>query len=304
MKYDFSGYATKNDLKCVDGRIIRRDAFKGNDGSTVPLVWQHLHDDPSNVLGHAILENREDGVYAYGTFNDTEQGRNAKALVKHGDITAMSIFANQLMQNGSDVVHGVIREVSLVLSGANPGARIENLSFAHDGLEEVMEEEAIVFADQPLSMMHSYEKPELSEINQNGIAHAADEESEKEMADGTDEKTIQDVVDSMTEEQKNVMYFLIGQAMEDAGEDAEEDDELAQSDEGMDDFMKYNVFDGTADDEQILSHDAMTAIIEDAKMYGTLKESFLKHGIDNLDVLFPEAKAVTPTPDMITRPQE
>lgn len=305
MKYDFSGYATKNDLKCADGRVIRRDAFKDNDGSQVPLVWQHLHDDPTNVLGHAILENREDGVYAYGTFNDTEQGQHAKQLVKHGDITSMSIFANQLMQNGSDVVHGVIREVSLVLSGANPGARIENLSFAHNGIAEIVEEEAFVYADQPLKTISHASNYGINYVNQNGMYHANSENGSK--SGSSNEKTVEDVWNSMTEEQQNVAAFLVGQALEDAGEEVDVDEnevEVKQSDDMEDNIMKHNVFSANLEEDNTLSHDAMKAIIEDAQRDGSLKNAFLEHGITNIDTLFPEAKAVAPTPDMITRQME
>lgn len=293
MKCDFSGYATKNDLKCSDGRIIRRDAFKVNDGSRVPLVWQHMHDDPTNVLGHAVLENREDGVYAYGTFNETEQGQNAKELVKHGDITAMSIYANQLKQNGVNVMHGVIREVSLVLSGANPGARIENLSFAHsDGTEEIIDEEAIIHSDQPLKIGLGFDR--FENVDKDPLISHADDE------DSSDDKTVQDVIDSMTQEQKDVLYYLVGSA----AESDETDEEMEQSDDMEDNFMRHNIFIDDEGDENTLSHDEMKAIIENAQRDGSLKNAFLEHGITNIDTLFPEAKAVTPTPDMITRQME
>ena len=186
MKFDFSGYATKNDLTCADGRVIRHNAFKDNDGQTVPLVWQHLHNEPGNVLGHAVLENREDGVYTYCKFNSTPAGENAKLLVQHGDITAMSIYANKLVQKGSNVIHGAIREVSLVLSGANPGALIDNLSIAHsDGSSNEVDDEAIIYTG--LSLSHTDLEHKVEETDsQNGS------------------KTVQDVFDSMNEEQKNV----------------------------------------------------------------------------------------------------
>lgn len=301
-KYDFSGYATKNDLRCSDGRIIRRDAFKVNDGTRVPLVWSHQHDDPFAVIGHADLENREDGVYAYGSFNDSEAGRHAKTLIQHGDICAMSIFANQLSQRGSDVIHGVIREVSLVLAGANPGAFIENNSITHsDGMEEILEDQATIYSDQPISLSHSDEdeEEEIEEVEET----EEDDEEEEEVsdhishADGED-KTVQDVIDSMTEEQKNVLYYLVGEA---ANGDFE--DEVAQSDDLEDNSMRHSIFD-TDTEETTLSHDELTAIFDDAKRMGSAKEAFLAHGIEDIDILFPEAKAVSPTPDMITRPME
>ncbi len=304
MNYDFSGYATKNDLKCSDGRTIRKDAFKDNDGSVVPLVWQHLHDDPSNVLGHAQLENRDDGVYAYCSFNESEQAKNAKILVKHGDISSMSIFANRLTQRGNDVLHGVIREVSLVLAGANPGARIENLSFQHsDGTWESVEEEATIYSDSPLSVI-------AHEDVQNGSKSSdeTDDEKEKEEKVADDnEKTVQDIIDSMTEEQKNVLYFLVGQAVEDSKSDAntkesieedETDEELSQS-EGYD--MKYNVFDSD-NNETTLAHDELNSYIEEARNGSKkLGDVFLAHGVTDIDMLFPEAQMVSPTPDMISR---
>lgn len=301
MDFDFSGYATKNDLKCADGRIIRHNAFKVNDGAKVPLVWQHLHDNPENVLGHAVLENREDGVYAYGYFNDSEQAKHAKVLVKHGDIDSMSIYANKLVQKGADVLHGVIREVSLVIAGANPGARIENLSFEHsDGSFETDVEEACVYTGSPLSFEKFIEHADDKEKTQN----------ESEEAMGDEERTVQDVVDSMTEEQKNVLYFLVGQAMEDQEvideEDEEEEEELAQDafDEEGEDYMKHNVFDTTSTEEdETLQHDIMSAIA-DAKRNSDLKTAFIAHGIENISVLMPEAKLVGENPALISRPMD
>lgn len=305
MKCDFSGYATKNDLKCADGRVIRHNAFKDNDGSKVPLVWQHLHDDPVNVLGHAVLENRADGVYAYCSFNETEQAKHAKTLVKHGDIDSMSIYANKLVQHGSDVLHGVIREVSLVLAGANPGARIQNVSLEHsDGSHEEIIEEAVIHGgfnfDIEDELSHAADEEEKkTEENQNG--------SEEEVADG--EKTIQDVVDSMTEEQKQVLYFLVGQAAEDQEVEDEDydEEELAQGAfyENEGEFMKHNVFDNDFDSEETeaLQHDIMAAI-DDAKRNGDLKSAFIQHGIENIDVLMPEAKLIGDNPALISRPMD
>lgn len=287
MKYDFCGYVTKNNVRCADGRIIRQDAFKGNDGQTVPMVWQHQHDEPTNVLGHVLLENREDGVYGYGVFNDTKQGQVSKDLVKHGDITSMSIYANGLVQSGDNVTHGIIREVSLVMAGANPEAKIENIAFAHsDGMVDISEEEAVMHFYDDLELVHtdtyeSEEKPEL--------IHADKVEKSE------DDETIQDVIDTMNDKQKNAMYFLIAQAIE----DETEIDDSEDSEEGEE--MKHNIFDSETEENDVLSHDAMMAVIDDAKRCGSMREAFMQHGITSIDVLYPEAKTVTPEPDMITR---
>ena len=293
-KYDFGGYATKNDLTCTDGRTIRKDAFKDNNGITVPLVWQHLHDSPDNILGHAVLENRDDGVYAYCKFNDTPAGKNGKILVRHGDIRSLSIYANKLVQQGGNVIHGAIREVSLVLTGANPGAVIDNLSFAHsDGSETTVEDEAIIFADVNLD-----ENPELQH------ADTAVGES-KVQEDKVAEKTVGDVINSMSEEQKNAMYAVIAEVIDGTNED---DDEIEQSDK--DENMKFNVFDGSAGDSQrtTLSHADFDAIVTSAKKSGSFKEAFMAHagtyGIDNIEYLFPDAQAVTNEPTFITRRME
>ena len=284
-KYDFSGWATKNDLRCSDGRIIRRDAFKDNDGQTVPLVWNHQHDDPLNVLGHALLENRKEGVYAYCTFNDTPAGKNAKMLVEHGDVSALSIYANRLKQNQGNVTHGVIREVSLVLAGANPGAFIDSI-LRHG---ESSDDEAVIYTGEELSLEHG--------------------EKEDNMENGN-KKTIQDVVDSMTEEQRNVMYALIGQALEDVkhSDDAEEHEELKENKkEGEDEEMKHNVFENQNENKvkDTLTHAEEAAILADAKRYGSLKESVLQHketfGIENIDMLFPDYKNMNVPPEFIKR---
>ena len=283
-KYDFSGWATKNDLKCSDGRIIRRDAFKDNDGQTVPLVWSHQHNDPLNVLGHALLENRAEGVYAYCTFNDTPAGNNAKMLVEHGDVSALSIYANRLKQDQGNVTHGVIREVSLVLAGANPGAFIDSI-MRHG---ESSDEEAVIYTGENLSLEHG--------------------EKEDNMENGN-EKTIKDVVDSMTEEQRNVMYALIGQALEDAkhSDDAEEHEQKNKNEEGDENEMKHNVFDNQNKNnaKDTLTHAEMTAILTDAKRYGSLKESVLQHketfGIENINMLFPDYKNMNVPPEFIKR---
>lgn len=288
MGYDFSGYATKNDLTCGDGRIIRKDAFKDCDGKTVPLVWHHIHNDPMNVLGHADLENRNDGVYAYCSFNDTPQGQNAKSLVQHGDITSMSIYANKLQQQGSNVIHGIIREVSLVLAGANPGATIDPLSIAHeDGTSTELEDEAIIYTGE---LFHADDSDDSD-----------DEDEEKDMPK-PNEKTVQDVIDSMTDEQKNVMYYMVGVALK--GEGADEDDESAEhSDDGGND-MHRNIFDNSDEGTETLSHDAMNEILAEAPRVGNLKDAFLEHGIENLEVLLPDYKNLDNTPTWIKRETE
>lgn len=283
-KYDFSGWATKNNLRCSDGRTILKDAFKHNDGQTVPLVWNHQHNDPLNVLGHALLENRESGVYAYCTFNDTEAGKNAKMLVEHGDVTALSIYANQLRQKGGNVEHGVIREVSLVLAGANPGAFIDSI-LRHG---EASDEEGVIYTGEMLVLAHADEEPK-EEMK----------EEDKEVKDNK-EKTVQDVVDSMTEEQRNVMYALIGQALE--GKNVEH----SNIENGGEDEMKHNVFDNenVKENNDVLTHAEEEAILRDAKRYGSLRESCLQHGITNIDAagyLFPEFKNTNREPEFIQR---
>lgn len=203
-KFDFSGWVTKNNLKCSDGRTILKDAFKANDGQTVPLVWNHQHNDPLNVLGHALLENRKDGVYAYCTFNDTESGRNAKLLVEHGDISALSIFANQLKQQGMNVIHGAIREVSLVLAGANPGAFIDSI-LSHG---EESDEEAIIYTGESISLYHSSDKNNNEKEKEN-----MDEDNGKNKKEEKEE-TVGDVFNTLTEKQKTVVYAMIGEALE------------------------------------------------------------------------------------------
>ena len=296
MKYDFSGWATKNNIKCSDGRTILRDAFKHNDGQTVPLVWNHQHNESANVLGHAVLENREEGVYAYCTFNDTEAGKNAKLLVEHGDVTALSIYANQLKQNGSNVMHGTIREVSLVLAGANPGAFIDSI-IRHG---EFCEDEAVIYTGENLSLEHADQKPSDKD----------DKAGEDDKGDGkvedNKEKTIKDVVDSMSEEQKNVLYALVGQALEGKEMAQSAIEENNNIEDGGEQEMKHNVFEGKETDKKdVLSHDAMETILKDAKRYGSLKESFLAHandyGIKDIEWLFPDAKNVNMPPDFIKR---
>lgn len=292
-QFDFCGWATKNDLQCSDGRIIRKDAFKHNDGETVPLVWNHDHTDPYRVIGHAKLQNRPEGVYAYGKFNDTDLGQTAKIYVEHGDITHMSIYANQLQQQGPNVLHGAIREVSLVLAGANPGAYIESV-IKHG---EESEDEAIVFTGEDITLYHSEDE---SKSEDNTLEHVDEKKEDNNMAEDTKkpegEKTIGDVFNTLTDEQKDAVYAIIGEIIDDNENDEEGDAE----------DMKHNVFDQTEDtQENTLSHDAMNTIIGDAKRYGSLKDSFLVHaqeyGIENIDYLFPEAKSLNNPPDFIKR---
>lgn len=330
MEYDFSGYATRNDIKCSDGRIIRQDAFKECDHKKVPLVWQHDHMTPDNVLGHAMLENREDGVYAYGTFNNTPSGQNAKECVINGDVNALSIYANKLRQNGSNVIHGAIREVSLVLAGANPGAYIDTV-LVHDYDDE---EEAEICFNEPIS-----------------LAHAEDETKDKTVEENNNEETVQDVIDSMNEKQKNVLYALVGMAAEDGGEvqHAETDDSeetvqdvidsmnekqknvlyalVGMASEGTGDIdddnvegdedMKHNVFETDTYDNTLAHAEAFDEILRDAKRFGSLKESAIQHGYEDLETsdvlahadygitdinyLFPDYKNVTNTPGFVSR---
>lgn len=286
MKYDFSGWATRNNLKCSDGRVILKDAFKSNDGETVPLVWNHQHNDAFNVLGHALLENRDSGVYAYCTFNDTESGRNAKLLVEHGDVSALSIYANKLKQQGSNVLHGEIREVSLVLAGANPGAFIDSV-ISHG---EISDEEAIIYTDEYICLKHSDD--------------AEDEKTEKENSNmekkkNENEETVEEVFNTLTEKQKKVVYALIGQALEDAkGGDEEDEDE----DEDGGNNMKHNIFDNDESYQgDVISHAEMTAVINDAKRYGSMKDSAIAHGIEDIEYLFPDAHNLNTPPEFIKR---
>ena len=290
MEYDFSGWATKANLKCSDGRTIMKDAFKENDGKQVPLVWNHQHDDPDNVLGHALLENRDEGVYAYCKFNESESGKTAKLLVQHGDVNALSIYANQLKQNMNNVLHGNIREVSLVLAGANPGASIDSI-IMHG---EESDEEAIIYTGEELALSHADSSKRKDD---NKEPDKKEDKIEEKKTD--DEKTVGDVIESMTEEQQNVMYALIAQALE------EKDDKDNKDSEGGNKNMKHNVFDQDEKKENVLSHSDMETIISDAKRYGSLKESFLAHaqdyGIKNIDYLFSEANSLNTTPEFIKR---
>ena len=282
-KFDFSGWATKANLKCSDGRTIMKDAFKDNDGKSVPLVWNHQHNDPTNVLGHALLQNRDEGVYAYCTFNDSEAGKTGKLLVQHGDVCALSIWANQLKQNLNNVVHGNIREVSLVLAGANPGAFIDSI-IMHG---EESDEDAIIYTGEDIVLSHSNESEDkkMDETNKN--------------VETNKEETVADVFNTLSEKQKNVVYAIIGQALEEGEESDNEESEGGNE-------MKHNVFDQTEEKKNdVLSHDAMNAIISDGKRFGSLKESFLAHadeyGIKQIDYLFPEAESLNNPPEFIKR---
>lgn len=294
-KPDFGGWATRANLRCSDGRVILRDAFKDNDKGIVPLVWNHQNNDPDNVLGHALLENREDGVYAYGFFNDNPKSQRAKNLVKHGDICSLSIFANQLKQDGSAVRHGRIIEVSLVTAGANPGAFIDDI-MAHSGDSEA--EGAIMFSGE-----------EGLDLNTE-LSHADTEETTMPENKAMDDETIADVIKTMNDKQRKVLNYMVGEALSQS-DDIDDDDEgeAAQSDDtgetfdGEDKIMKHNVFDDatSTNDKDTLTHSEMTAILNDAKRYGSVKESALQHGIEQVDWLFPEPKTQQATPEFITR---
>lgn len=348
---DFSGYATKANLKCSDGRTIAPDAFKHQDKLTVPLVWAHTHNQPENVLGHAVLENREDGVYCKAYFNDTEKGRSSKILVQHGDITQLSIYANRLVERSKTVIHGMIREVSLVLAGANPGAQIDFVNFAHsDGSIEVLEDEAVIYTG--LSLEHGEEDDNSEE---NSEDENSEEENDEEVSHADEERSVQDVLDTFNEEQKNVVYYMLGKALK--GNSAEHSDnsdenlehssedvknvyeafsdeqrdvvhfmigealshaqtEAANADDQEGNQMKHNVFEngaGESAEKATLSHDDVAKIFKSAQRGGTLKQAFeayvensdtLQHGIQNIDVLFPDAKSVTNTPDWVKRRTE
>lgn len=310
-KYDFHGWATRNDLRCSDGRIIRRDAFKHCDGKIVPLVWNHRHDDPTNVLGHALLENREDGVYAYCSFNDSEAGKAARLLVEHGDISALSIFANGLKQDGSNVLHGDIKEVSLVLAGANPGASIANV-MRHG---ETVEDEADIYTGEDFIVGMEEDKK--------NIEHSDSDMKEKKEAD-SDDKTVADVLKTFTPDQQKVLYQLVTDALaaKDEAQDEAQDETNEKKDEnnknGGNNTMKHNVFDNSEQNENVLQHDDFQAIISDAKRYGSMREAFenyakdhdvdineLTHsadyGIENIGYLFSDDKAVTREPIMVSR---
>ena len=366
MGYDFSGYATRNNIRCSDGRTILKDAFADQDGQKVPLVYQHNHSDIDNVLGHAVLENREDGVYCYGTFNSTPMGRDAKELVKHGDITALSIYANHLTERNKNVMHGNIREVSLVLAGANPGAYIDNVTLQHsDGTQDLLDDEAVIYSGEEIVLEHGDEESEddmqhaddsktstakteddssakasdktvqqvwdtftdkqkdavyaligaaiggaEESVAQSDISHADDESD-----DSSSGETVQDVFDTLNEEQKNVAYALIGLAVEQGDSDTEDSDgennNSASHSEEEGDIMHMNAFEqaGAEDEAPVLSHDDMKEFLTEAKDYGSFRdysEKWMQHagqtyGIENIEVLFPDARQVGDEPYLYKR---
>ena len=330
--YDFCGWASKNDLLCSDGRTIRRGAFAGDDGKKVPMVYQHQHTSINNVLGHAILENRDEGVYAYCYLNQNDNGKMAKELIRHGDICAMSIYANKLKQIGNDVIHGEIKEVSLVLAAANPGAAIESVVLEHsDGSTE---EEAIIYSGEDTQyeiLSHADTSTQTSTdktVNDilNGMSEAkknvlyymlakvseTDEEAENDdtiedsdirHADVSGGRTIQDIFDTFTPDEKKVAFFLIGKAIEESGSMEQSDIPNIDDESEENEIMKHNVFENNQvdNDETVLSHAEIEEIFRDTKQYGTLKNSALAHGITNIEYLFPDAQTVTTTPELIKR---
>lgn len=341
--YDFGGWATRNNIKCSDGRTILKDAFKENDGQKVPLVWNHQHNDVNEVLGHALLENREDGVYAYCKFNNTESGQTAKALVANGDVDKLSIYANKLKTYMNNVMHGCIREVSLVLAGANPGAYIDSVVVHGDGAD--VEEEGVIYTDEALELSHSEgedagtedsnaENSTNSEENQNGnseedVGEGAkesnedsdkepekdikkedsdmNEDKEKDLEHNDEGKTVQEVFDGMTDEQKNAVYAIVGQAVADATGEGDEDNNEENDDNGGEN-MKHNVFDNDKNNDEVLQHsEILASAIQDAKKYGSLKESVIEHAainnITDIGKLFPDATALNKEPIMIEKDQ-
>ena len=322
LKYDFSGWATRNDLVCADGRTIRKGAFKHCDGMSVPIVWNHQHDDVDNILGHAILEERKDGMYAYCFLNETESGKAAKQIVQHGDVHMLSIYANGLKQvpngNGKDVVHGDIREVSLVVGGANPGAFIDFVDLAHgDGAEQ----EVIIGTGEAPSLYHSSEKPPLITPKSGEKPKEDPKPTEEPKEDPKPEdkpkegETVQDVVDSMTEKQRTVMYALIAATAEELGKGSNSGSDKSDKTKGGDNTMKHNVFDREETKDTVLCHAAQGEILALAKQnsVGTFQNALgiyleqneeLAHGIDNIEALFPEFKDVRPgAPELVTRDQ-
>ena len=303
--YDFCGWATRNDLRCSDGRIIRRDAFKHNDGDKVPLIWNHDHSSPSKLVGHCILQNRPEGVYTYGYLNNSKSAQEAKEGLLHGDIDSLSIYANHLQQNGSEVLHGSIKEVSLVLAGANPGARIENVIEHMDGCEE----EAIITTGDFIELYHADEPKKEEPKKEEPKKEEPEEESVKETEKKPSEETVKDVIDSMTDKQRTVMYAVVGAALEEASKtakDKNDEEDESNNDEGDEKEMKHNLFEGQEMDnrDEYLSHSDMEAIFADAKEMGSLKNAVLRHGITGITNLYTEDKAANPVPDTIKRPDE
>lgn len=323
MKSDFSGYATKNDIRCSDGRVIRNGAFEDCDGDTVPLVFQHDHSSPSNLLGNVVLENRNDGVYCYGFFNDSEEAQNAKEAVRHGDINALSIYANHVKQNGNDVIHGSIKEVSLVLAGANPGAFIDNVTIAHGDSVDELEDEVIIYNDETIA--HGELAGDPSNVFDFGeVEHADEEDDRDDMSDDTDDDDDEDdvatVIDSLTPKQKEVVYGLVGLALQEGTEEADDssDDTNDTNDKPVehsaDEGDTMNIFDknesATFTADATISHEDQTAFLKAAETdaSGSFKRFAIAHaqdyGIKNIDILFPDAKAVRNEPDLYKRDTE
>ena len=304
--YDFSGWATRNNIKCSDGRTIMKDAFKQNDGQKVPLVWNHQHDDPNEVLGHALLENRSDGVYAYCKFNDTESGKTAKALVQNGDVDKLSIFANKLKTVTNNVIHGCIREVSLVLAGANPGAYIDSV-IVH-GEDAEFEEEGVIYTDEKIETIEHSDDSGSKDDEENSQNNKKEETVKMENKDPENkeeqkkDKTVQEVFDTLNEEQKNAVYAIVGQAVEDAKKDSSDDEENNKK-EGESEDMKHNVFDKDDNQEVLMHSEMINEAIRDAKKYGSMKESFLAHAeannMENYEILFPDATELYKEPRVI-----
>lgn len=321
-EFDFTGWATKANLKCSDGRTIMKDAFKDNDGQTVPLVWNHQHNDPNNILGHALLENRDEGVYAYCKFNDSETGQTAKLLVQHGDINALSIYANQLKENMSNVLHGNIREVSLVLAGANPGASIQSVIKHGDESDE----EAVIFTGEEIALYHSDDESDNESEEDKSLEHADDkkeddkkdtDKKDNDSKETDDDKTLEDVFNTFTDEQKEVVYAIVGEAIKEGKKEAKSDDDKDEESKGGDKTMKHNVFDQEeTKKDAVLSHSDQEAIISMAKTkgIGSLQDAIvayaednkntLAHGIDDIESLFPEYRDVRPgAPEFLDRDQ-
>ena len=333
--YDFGGWATRNNIKCSDGRTILKDAFKQNDGQKVPLVWNHQHDDVNEVLGHALLENRAEGVYAYCKFNNTESGQTAKALVANGDVDKLSIYANKLKTHMNNVMHGCIREVSLVLAGANPGAYIDSVVVHGDGAD--VEEEGVIYTDEALELSHSEgEDAGTEDSNAENFTNSEEdvgegakesnedsdkepekdikkedsdmnEDKEKDLEHNDEGKTVQEVFDGMTDEQKNAVYAIVGQAVADATGEGDEDNNEENDDNGGEN-MKHNVFDNDKNNDEVLQHsEILASAIQDAKKYGSLKESVIEHAainnITDIGKLFPDATALNKEPIMIEKDQ-
>ena len=320
MKSDFSGYATKNDIRCSDGRVIRNGAFEDCDGDTVPLVFQHDHSSPSNLLGNVVLENRNDGVYCYGFFNDSEEAQNAKEAVRHGDINALSIYANHVKQNGNDVIHGSIKEVSLVLAGANPGAFIDNVTIAHGDSVDELEDEVIIYNDETIA--HGELAGDPSNVFDFGeVEHADEEDDRDDMSDDTDDDDDEDdvatVIDSLTPKQKEVVYGLVGLALQEGTEEADDSSDDTNDkpvEHSADEGDTMNIFDknesATFTADATISHEDQTAFMKAAETdaSGSFKRFAIAHaqdyGIKSIDTLFPDAKAVRNEPDLYKRDTE